>query len=65
MHIDDILIYKKISSSEKNYKHFIDFTNDDYKIKLLYTMLQKTSAYVKFYNGETKWMYFLLKMMNY
>ena len=28
-------------------------------------MLPKTSAYVKSYERETKWMFFLLKMMSY
>ena len=31
---------------------------DDYKIKPLHIMLPKTSAYVKIYNGQTKWMFF-------
>ena len=35
--------------------------HDYSKIKLLHIMLLKTSAYVKSYDGQTKWMYFLLK----
>ena len=32
------------------------------KIKPLNVMLPKTSAYVKSYNGQTKWMYFLVEV---
>ena len=34
---------------------------DDYKIKPLYLMLPKMKAYVKSYDGQTKWMYFLIE----
>ena len=47
-----------VSSGEKNYKYFIGYKNDDHKIKPLHIMLPKTSAYVKSYDGETKWKYF-------
>ena len=53
------------SSCEKNYKHFINYKDDDHRIKPLRIMLLRTSAYVKCCNGETKWMSFLLKMMSY
>ena len=33
--------------------------HNDNKVKLLHTMLPKTSAYVKGYDGQTRWMYFL------
>ena len=32
---------------------------DDYKIEPLHIMLSKTREYVKSYDGQTKWMYFL------
>ena len=37
--------------------------DDDHKIKPLHIMLPKTSAYayVKNYDGETKWMYFSIE----
>ena len=35
------------------------FIDDGYKIESLSIMLPKTSAYVKSYDGETKWMNFL------
>ena len=34
---------------------------NDNKVKPLHIMLPKTSAYVKNYDGETKWMYFLIE----
>ena len=33
---------------------------DDYKVKPLHIMLPKTTAYIKLYDGKTKWMYFLI-----
>ena len=36
---------------------------DNYKVKPLHIMLPKVSAYVKSYDGETKWMYFWLKII--
>ena len=45
----------------KNYKYFIDYLYNDQKIKPLHIMLTKTSAYVKGYDGQTKWMYFLIE----
>ena len=61
MDIDNILISNKISFGEKNYKYFIGYMDDDYKIKLLFRMLKKISAYVKRRNSETNWMYFLIE----
>ena len=64
--IGNILRSSMISSNEKkNYKYFINYNDDDdYVIKPLPIMLTKTSAYVKIYDGETKWMKFLLKMIS-
>ena len=53
------LIPNKICSGEKNYKYFIGYLYDDYKIKSLHIMLLKTRAYVKSYDSQTKWVYFL------
>ena len=44
---------------KKNYKYFIDYLYNDHKVKSLYIMLPKTSAYVKCSDGQTKWMNFL------
>ena len=48
-----ILISNKISSGNKNYKYFIAYLDDDYKIKLLHIMLPKPSAYIKTNDDET------------
>ena len=53
-----------VSSSEKNYKCFIGYLYDEYKIMPLHTMLPKTRAYVKSYDGHIKWMYFLTEVDN-
>ena len=52
--IDNILICSRISSVEKNYKCFIGYMDDDYKIKPLRTMLPKSSAYLNSHDGKTK-----------
>ena len=43
-----------VSSGETNYKHFVVYKVDYYKVKSLHIMLLKTSAYVKDYDGEAK-----------
>ena len=42
----------------KNLKYFIGYLHNDHKVKPLYIMLPKTSANIKRYDGQTKWMYF-------
>ena len=59
--IEKVLVSNKISSNEKNYKYFIGYLYNDYKVKPLHTMLPKMSAYVKSYDWQTKWMYFLIE----
>ena len=49
----------------KKHKFFIGYKNYDHKIILLPVMFPKTSTYVGSDDGETKRMYFLLKMMSY
>ena len=61
MDIENILTSNKISSGEKDCKYFIVFIDDYYKIKPLHIMLPKGSVYVKSYDGETKWMHFLIE----
>ena len=46
---------------KKNYKYFIGYLYDVYNVKPLYIMLLEMSAYVKTYDGQTKWMYFLIE----
>ena len=60
-----ILFFRKLSdktsSGEKNYKYFIGYLYNDNTVKALHKMLPKTSTYVKNYDIQTKWMYFLIK----
>ena len=39
----------------------IDYLYDNHKVKPLHTMLPNTTSYVKSYNGQAKWMYFLIE----
>ena len=57
--IEKVLVSNKISSGEKNYKYFMFYLYNDYKVKPLHIMLPKRRAYVKSCDGQTKWMYFL------
>ena len=59
--IEKVLVSNKISFGEKNYKYFTGYWYDNRKVKSLYIMLPKTSTYVKRYDGQTKWMYFLIE----
>ena len=34
---------------------------NDHQLKPFYVILPKTRVYVKNYNGETKWMYFMIE----
>ena len=63
--IEKKLVSNKISLGEKKLKYFIGYLHNDNKVKPLHIMLPKTRAYVKSYDGKPKWMYFLLKTMNY
>ena len=56
---EKVLLPQKISSRGKIYKYFIGYFYNDHKVKLLYIMIPKTSAYLKRYDGETKLMHFL------
>ena len=46
----------------KNYKYFISYLYNDSKLKSSHIMLPKTSAYIKRYDGQTKWMYSLIEV---
>ena len=63
--IGKVLVSNKISFGEKKYKYFITwiigYLDNDNKVKPLHIMLPKTIAYVKSYDGQTKWMYFLIE----
>ena len=49
------------SSGEKSSKFFIGYLYNDHKVKPLYIMLPKTSAFVKRYDEQTKQMQFLIE----
>ena len=59
--IEKVLVSHKISFGEKNYKYFIGYLYNGNKVKPLNIMLLKTSAYVKSYDRQTKWMNFLIE----
>ena len=46
---------------KKNYKHITGYLYNDHKVKPLHKFLPKTSAYVKSYNEQTKWIHFLME----
>ena len=46
--------------SDIHTKYFIGYLYIGSKTKPLHVMLPKTNAYVKGYDGQTKWMYFLI-----
>ena len=58
--VEKLLVSNKISFDEKNYNYFIGYLYNG-KIKPLNIMLPNPSAYVKSYDGQTKWMYFLIE----
>ena len=60
--IEKVLVFKKISSGEKNiYKYFTGYLYNNHKVKLLHIILPKTSACVKSYDGQTKWTYVVIQ----
>ena len=59
--IEKILMSNKISFGIKKYKYFIGYLYDDYKIESLHIIFQKATIFVNNYDGQTKWMYFLIE----
>ena len=59
MDTEKVLVSNKIFFGKKNHKYFIGYLYNDNKVMKLHNMLPKTRAYVKIYDGQTKWMYFL------
>ena len=58
--IEKVLVFRKDFSGDKNHKYFIGYLYNDHIVKPLDIMLPKTRTYVKIYDGQTKWMYFLI-----
>ena len=50
-----------MSFGKKKYQYFTGCLYNDNKVKPLHIMLPKTSDYVESYEGQTKWMYFLIE----
>ena len=50
-----------VFSGEKNYKYFIGYRDNNYKVKPFSITLPKISTYVKHYDGQTKWRHFLIE----
>ena len=57
--IEKVFVSNKISFREKKYKYFIGYFYNGKKVKLYNA--SATSAYVKSYDGKTKWIYFLIQ----
>ena len=58
--IEKILVSNKISFGEQNCKYFISYLYNGNKVKPLNIILSKASEYVKSYDRQTKWIYFLI-----
>ena len=63
--VEKVLASNKVPFGEKSCKLFIGYLHNDNKLKPLHIMLSKTSAYVNIYEGQTKWMYLLIKVMTF
>ena len=59
--IEKVLVCNKISIGEKYCKYLIGYLYNDHKIKPLHITLPKTNAYVKSYDGQSKWNNFLIE----
>ena len=59
--INNAFVSNKTFPWEKNYKYFIGYFYDNYKIKPWHKILPKTSRYIKSYDVQTKLMYFLIE----
>ena len=58
--IEKVLVSSKIFFGEKSY-NLIGYLYNDNKVQPLQIMLPKASVYVKSYDWEAKWMYFLIE----
>ena len=59
--IEKVLVSNKVSFGEENFKYCIGYLYKDNKVKPLRVILPKTSAYVKLYDRQLKWIYFLIE----
>ena len=58
--MEKVLVSNKTSGG-KICEYFIGYLYNDHKVKPSHTMLPKGSGYVKSYDGQTKWIYFLIE----
>ena len=59
--IEKVLVSNKIFCGERIYRYFNGSLYNDHKVKPFHIMVSETSAYVKSFDGQTKWMYFLIE----
>ena len=59
--LENVLVSNKISFGEKNYKYFIGYLYNDNKDRPLHITLPETSANVRSYDRQTKWLYFFIE----
>ena len=59
--IEKVLVSNNIPFGEKDCKYFIGYLYNNHKVKLLHIILPKKSAYVKSYDGQIQWIYFLIE----
>ena len=59
--IEKVFVSNKIPLCKKNYKYFTGYLYDNHTVKPLHIMLPKINAYVKRYDRQVKWMYFLIE----
>ena len=59
--IDKVLVSNRISSGEKALNTLFFYFYNDQKVKPFYIIFPKTSAYIKSFDGQTKWLYCLIE----
>ena len=59
--ITKVLVSKKISFGEKNYRYFIGYVHKGKKSQTIKYNVSENKSLCKIYNEQTKWMYFLIK----
>ena len=60
--IEKVFVSNKKFLLKTNCIYLNGYLYNDHKVKPIHIMFPKTSAYVKCYDGQIKWMYFLIKL---
>ena len=60
--IEKVFVPNKKFLLKTNCIYLNGYLYNDHKVKPIHIMFPKTSAYVKCYDGQIKWMYFLIKL---